>query len=181
MIGHKWEPAEGTIISSSAERMELPGHHGMHFVAVYEIDVRTPDGTANRARVPSADHTSLDPGTIVRLEINSKTGELRLHPHESQLVIGFDASAAAVAAPPPAAGLASGSALTFGGPGVTVVNIGQLTGGSTPAGAHVHTLGGAEAAELLRTVMSGDPADQAAAREQLRHLRDEIIAESQQD
>jgi hypothetical protein len=78
MVGHKWEPAEGAIINSHYEQMELPGKHGMHRVPVYEIDIRAADGTTGRARVPSAHYDTLRPGTIVRLEISGKNGEIRL-------------------------------------------------------------------------------------------------------
>jgi hypothetical protein len=72
--------------------MELPDKHGMHLVPVYEIDVRAADGTTGRERVPSAEYPALRPGTIVRLEISAKTGEIRLHPHRAQLIIGYSPS-----------------------------------------------------------------------------------------
>ena len=167
MVGHKWEPAEGTIINSNYERMELPGKHGMHLVPVYEIDVRAADGTTGRERVPSAEYPALRPGTIVRLEISAKTGEIRLHPHRAQLIIGYS----------PGVGLTDD--FTAAAPlTISVTNAGpagteQFFGGSFPGNTEVHVvggLGGANAAEILRTVLSGDPADRAAAKEQLRHL-----------
>jgi len=58
-------------------------------VAVYDIDVRMPDGGRHLAKVASGHHRELQPGTIVRLEVNSRTGEIRL-PRERHLIIGFD-------------------------------------------------------------------------------------------
>jgi hypothetical protein len=165
MHGHHWQQAEGTIVSRQYEQMELPGQHGMHFVAIYDIDVRTADGTGGAENVLCQEHLWLDPGTVVRLEINSKTGEIRLHQHWPDVVISSggpvparavqDASLPATPPPVPAAGTA---------------DFGQLFGGAIPAGADVHVVGGEQAAEILRQVMSGDPADRAAMKEQLRHL-----------
>jgi hypothetical protein len=169
MVGHKWEPAEGTIINSHYEQMELPGKHGMHRVPVYEIDVRAADGTTGRARVPSAEYESLRPGTIVRLEISGKNGEIRLHPHRGQLIIGFSPSAAGMTDDFTAASTIRMSGTNAGPAGA---NLGQFFGGSFSA-ADVDIVGGVvgpDAAELLRSVLSGDPADRAAAKEQLRHL-----------
>jgi Short C-terminal domain len=169
MVGHKWEPAEGTIIHSNYERMELPGKHGMHLVPVYEIDVRAADGTTGRERVPSAEYPALRPGTIVRLEISAKTGEIRLHPHRAKLIIGYS----------PGVGLtddftaAAPLTISVTNAGPAGAGLGQFFGGSFPGNTEVHVvggLGGADAAEILRTVLSGDPADRAAAKEQLRHL-----------
>jgi hypothetical protein len=175
MVGHKWEPAEGTIINSNYERMELPGKHGMHLVPVYEIDVRAADGTTGRERVPSAEYPALRPGTIVRLEISAKTGEIRLHPHRAQLIIGYS----------PGVGLTddftAAAPLTISVTNAGPAGTGQFFGGSFPGNTEVHVaggLGGANAAEILRAVLSGDPADRAAAKEQLRHLAQDGAAAS---
>jgi len=161
MVGHRWEPAEGTIINSHYEQMELPGKHGMHRVPVYDIDVRAADGTTGRARVPSAEYHTLRPGTIVRLEISAKTGELRLHPNRSQLVIGFSPSTSGLTDDFPPASLSAA--------GPAGLDFTQVFGGLA-GGAQMNVVGGSEAAEILRTVLSADPAERAAAKEQLRHL-----------
>jgi hypothetical protein len=165
MIGHKWEPAEGTIVNSHSEQMELPGVHGMHWVAVHEIDVRTQDGDQGRARVPSREYTSLHPGTVVRLEINAKTGEIRLHPHRDKLIIklGFDYPGTGDGS---ATGQAPRPTVTFSGP--AGADLAQFFGGAMAGGAAVVT--GAEAADIVRTMRSGDPADVAAGRERLREI-----------
>jgi Short C-terminal domain len=157
MIGHKWEPAEGTIISWSVEQMELPGRPGMHYVRVYDIDVRTPDGTTGRARVPSAEYSELQAGMIVRLEINAKTGEIRLHPHRDKLQIGFSPVAAAANDDFSGASAAGGTQVNVVGGGITI--LGGMAGASSE-----------QVSDMLRAVMSADPASRAAAKEQLRQL-----------
>ncbi len=173
MIGHKWEPAEGTIVSLSREQMEVPGRPGMHYVTVYDIDVRASGGTAGRARVPSPQYPSLRPGMIVRLEINAKTGEMRLHPHADKVQIGFSPMAAGVNDDFSAAAPGAGPQLNvLGGFGV-LGGAGGLGGMSGLGGADVHVLGGVmgeQVSEIVRAVMSGDPASRAAAKEQLRQM-----------
>ncbi len=174
MIGHKWAPAEGTIINSHSEQMEVPGH-GMHYVAVYEMNVRSADGTAGRARVPSYEHQSLRPGMIVRLEISSKSGEIRLHPHRDKLILGYSTSHLEDDDDfaPSAAGPTTTTTVTIGSmsaAGTGLADLAQVFGGNLPPGAHVQVMGGADAAEIMRTAMSGSPADREAAKEQLRQL-----------
>jgi hypothetical protein len=160
MLGHKWVPAEGTVISSAREQMELPGQHGMHWVEVYELDVRTPDGQTGQARVPGPGLGGLHPGTVVRLETNAKTGEIRMHPDWHTAVIRNGPV-------PPAGPSGAGPAINVSGPGSA--GIAQVLGNALPAGSHV-MIGGTDAADILRTVLSGDPAQRAAAKEQLREL-----------
>jgi Short C-terminal domain len=172
MIGHKWEPAEGTIVSLSREQMELPGRPGMHYVTVYDIDVRASDGTVGRARVPSPQYPSLQPGMIVRLEINAKTGEMRLHPHEAKLQIGFSPMAAGVNDDFSASSAAGPQLNMLGGLG-NAAGVAGLAGLAGLGGTEVHVLGGAageQVSEIVRAVLSGDPASRAAAKEQLRQL-----------
>jgi hypothetical protein len=90
MTGHEWQPAEGTVINSHTEQMGLPGKHGMRWVTVHEIVVRTQAGDAGRARLLSEVRNVLRPGTAVRLEISETTGEVRLHPDRDRLIIGVD-------------------------------------------------------------------------------------------
>jgi hypothetical protein len=155
MLGHKWVPAEGTVTGSAREQMELPGRHGMHWVEVYDLEVRTPDGQTVQARVPGPGLGGLTPGTVVRVETNARTGEIRLHPDWHTAVIRNGP-------PRPAAG----------GPGGTGLDLMQLFGGGAAAGdpATGGVAGGTDMAEVLRAVMSGDPAARAAAKEQLRQL-----------
>jgi hypothetical protein len=170
MIGHKWEPAEGTIVSLSREHMEVPGLTGMHYVTVYDIDVRAQGGTSGRARVPSPQYPSLQPGMIVRLEINAKTGEMRLHPHEGKLQIGFSPMAAGVNDDFSATSSAAGPQMNMLGGFGGAAGLAGLAG---LGGTEMHVLGGAageQVSEIVRAVLSGDPASRAAAKDQLRQL-----------
>jgi hypothetical protein len=180
MHSHHWESAEGTIANAHSQPMEMPGKHGVRNVTVYDMDVRTPDGNVMEANVASEEHRLLRPGMVVRLEINSRTAEIRLHPKHENLVIRRDGPIPSRAserfAPPPGPG----------GPGAPGIDLGQLFGGNFPAAARVfvttsagadfpadgqaHPADAGAASELLRTVMSGDPAAKAAAKEQLRQL-----------
>lgn len=96
MIKHAWEPAEGTIVGCQYKQLDVPGRHARQQASAYEIDVRTPEGKIDRAQVPSAGYTDLRPGTIVRLEINSSTGEIRMHPRKARLVVGFSVTASGI-------------------------------------------------------------------------------------
>jgi hypothetical protein len=69
VFGHKWEPAEGTIVS----RENGPAGPG------YVVDVRKSGGARLRAQVeaPAAMGSELPRGTAVRVEVNAKTGDVR--------------------------------------------------------------------------------------------------------
>jgi hypothetical protein len=165
VLGHHWVGAEGTIVAATSQPMELPGKHGLRQVTVYDVDVRTPAGDTEPVSVPSDEHLWLDPGTVVRLEINSKTGESRLHPRADQVIVSTGGPVPARARAE--SGLA-GSAATD--PAAGGVDLAQIFGGNLPAGAQVHVVGGDQAAEILRQVMSASPGDMAAVKENLRHL-----------
>ena len=170
MIGQKWEPAEGTIVSAQTDFTRRPGKGGAPQSAAYDIDVRMPDGSRQRAQVGSGHHRNLQPGQIVRLEVNAKTGEIRLHPHESQLIIGFDTSAA---------GAQNDSAAGGGFPGASSITTTVRMGGADldlskffgdSVTDRVSMVAGPEALGLMRSMMSGDAAERAAARDQFRQL-----------
>jgi hypothetical protein len=171
MLNHHWEPAEGTIANAHSQPMEMPGKHGVREVTVYDMDVRTSDGNVMEANIPSEEHRLLRPGMVVRLEINSKTAEIRLHPKSADLIIRRDGpipsrSSDRFAAPPGA-----------GAPDASGLDLAALFGGSFPAGAQVFITSSAGAAgpvddenlvvDLLTQLQSGDPATVAAAREQM--------------
>jgi hypothetical protein len=167
MIGQKWEPADGTIVSAQRDLTRRSGKGGAPQFAAYDIDVRMPDGSRQRAQVSSGHHRSLEPGTIVRLEVNAKTGEVRLHAHESQLIIGFDMSAAGAQDDSAASGgfpAASGTTTTFRVGGGNV----DLTSFLGDFSDRVSMVAGPEALDLVRNMMSGDAAARAAARDQFR-------------
>jgi hypothetical protein len=165
MIGHRWQAAEGTVVATRTEQMQLPDRPGMHWVNVHDVDVRTPDGEQGRARVPDPDGDTLHAGTVVRLEINDKTGEIRLNPHRDKRIISLGHGPGGIAGPdefnPP--GARRMPTVTATGPGAA--NFAQLFANGPPV-----MIGGTDASDILRTVMSGDPAERAAAKDRLREL-----------
>jgi hypothetical protein len=165
MHGHKWEPAEGLIYSAESQPMQIPGQRGVRNVTVYDIEVRTPGSAPSRASIPSEDSRFLQPGMVVRLEINARTGEIRLHTDVGNQIISRGPAPVDPDAP-------IGSAQ----PGTRVLgtDFAQMFGGDLTA--DVQMVAGADAAGLLRTLTSGDPADRAAAAEQVRHIRDDAVA-----
>jgi hypothetical protein len=86
LIGHRWVRAEGTITNSRSAHLQLPGKRKVEYVNVYDIDVRMPGGETFQAQVPSHERRGLHIGTIVRLEVSTATGEIRL-PREFSAVI----------------------------------------------------------------------------------------------
>jgi hypothetical protein len=151
MIGHKWEQAEGTVLHRSVADVGIAVQHGGSILEVYDVEVRMPDGTTDRAQVPSDQFRHFNPGTVLLLEVNAKTKEVRLHSRAQQLVVGFNTS-------------------------VAVANEDDFgTSAATPAidyqaSPQVQVLGGEQAAEVLRSVLGGDVTDPSALKERLRQL-----------
>src|SRR5580700_2753849 len=87
MVGHKWHPAEGTIVSTEQQQMSGLTQPGVQWVNVHEIDLRMPDGQLSRVKVVDPDNDHLHPGTVVLLEIHGKTSEIRMSPHRDQRII----------------------------------------------------------------------------------------------
>jgi hypothetical protein len=177
VIGHNWEQAEGTVLHRYDSYSGLPGRHGSHVKEVYDVEVRKPDGTTDQAQVPSTDYRHLSPGTIVRLEVHGKTGEVKLHPHLGQLVIGFDSSTAAASS---GFGGSAASPAPTGAPGFNMagMNVGDVLGGSFPAGMQMQ-IGGHDMTDVLSRLRSGDPAQRSAAMAELRNMRDQLIRGAQ--
>lgn len=114
MFGHKWEPALGTITGVDQDprrRHEL----------AYLVDVPMAGGGGQQARVTPLRWMSPDlpPGTQVKVEVNTKTGEVRFDPSP---IAGF--SPGQVASPGDAAGSSWPGAGAPGSVNVTV-NVGQ--------------------------------------------------------
>jgi hypothetical protein len=173
VIGHKWEPAEGTILHRNDTYSGLPGRQGSHVREVYDVEVRKADGTTYQVQVPSNELRRLGPGTMIRLEVNDKTGEVRLHPHAGKLVIGFDPSVSTTS--DGFGGTAAGPVGT-GLPDVSVagLNVGELLSGNFPPGMQVHVTGGQDMTEMLRSLRSGDPGQRSAAMHQLMQMGNEF-------
>ncbi|HUZ27086.1 MAG TPA: hypothetical protein VMV07_25335 [Streptosporangiaceae bacterium] len=142
MFGHEWEPARGTIVESRIEQTTVAGEPGLHQVRVYVVDVRKPHGAPLRATVqsPHGASTELAPGMTVRLEINSRAGEVRFDPGPPAGSVGFsspDAPSTFVPATPvtpatPAATFSS-PADSFGRPTSSVGPPGGSVSFSSPA------------------------------------------------
>jgi hypothetical protein len=52
VFGHKWEPAQGTIVESAIEQRAVEGQHGLHEVRVYTVDIRQSGGRHQRVSLP---------------------------------------------------------------------------------------------------------------------------------
>jgi hypothetical protein len=127
MVGHKWHPAEGTIVSTEQQQMSGLTQPGMQWVNVHDIDLRRPDGQLSRVKVVDPDNDHLHPGTVVLLEIHSKTGEIRMSPHRDQRIIRhtFGPQSEDGFNPPPASLLPQVTVTGVGG-----TDLGQLFGGT---------------------------------------------------
>jgi hypothetical protein len=160
MHGHHWVQAEATI-AIALDMTPQPGERG--FSVVYDLDVQMPDGDVQEMRIPS-EHRSLRPGMVVRVEINTQSGEARLHQNLRHLIIREDG-------PIPARGLEAAASVPSpygGGPMAGGVDFAQLFGGSLPAGAQINVVGGDQAAAIIQQVVAGG--DRAALKDQLRHM-----------
>jgi Short C-terminal domain len=162
VFGHKWEPAEGTVVEyRQAEH-------------VYVMDVRKANGQVERATVKETAGLPLPAGTTVRLEVNPKTGETRIDPNAGNFRAGSVRDAmklaeqvrraqkagggAAAAAAAALSGLPQGICIQQGLPG-------------QPGAPGMRVVSGGEAAELVQELFSGNSGDRAAAIERLKNLR----------
>jgi hypothetical protein len=185
VFGHKheheqeWTPVAGTVVESRQH------HHDWTYV----VDYRAPAGHTVRATVKALPHRNVElaPGTAVGLEVAATTQEVRfgagqpaagapsvrdaIHLAKEMRSPG-DGSAAMAAA---LAGLAQAAAQP-GGPEIHVTSTTEV---HVAGGSEVRVVGGAQAAEVMEAVqalMSGG--DHAAAREKLRQLRADMVAQA---
>ncbi len=90
MLGHKWEQAQGTIVEA------LTGPAGSRGIAAamqvehrYVVEVRRPTGEVVRGTVIDRSPGGYGVGTIIGVEVHSKSGEMRLDP--SQQIVSVSA------------------------------------------------------------------------------------------
>ena len=152
MLGHKWEPAQGTIVEAHSGTPAGHGGAALHHERRYVIEVRTPTGELIRGNVTDKGGLPHPVGAVIAVEVHSKSGEIRIDPSARtdsvrgmiQVTEQMRASAA---------------------PAVHVIG---PDGQELP----IHANPG-EISNLARAVMSGDPAAQQAAADRLHQLRDQ--------
>jgi Short C-terminal domain len=186
MLGHKWEPAEGTIV----EAQTLPGHrHGieaaLHAEHRYVIEVRKPTGETIRGTVTEKSMRAHVVGQTVRVEVHGKNNEIRLDPNARTNAVsdmmnmaeqmrgaagGMGATGAVGAA-----GLAGALGAMLGGTGAPSVHVIGPGGQELPLGA---LQGAGEVGGLAQAMMSGDPAARQAAIDRLRQIKAQAHGES---
>jgi hypothetical protein len=179
VFGHKWEPAEGTVVESRYDHQH--GARSPNEERVYMVDVRRPDGTTMRAEIRALSfmRAELVPGTVVRLEVHSKTGEIRFDQHHP--VVHSPSSHAGQQAAAPGgiaaalAGLSQAAAQGQLGPGVHIVS--QTSEVHAGGGPEVTMAGGEDTAELMRALLAGG-SERAAAVERIKQLKADMIARS---
>jgi hypothetical protein len=179
VFGHKWEPAEGTVVESRYDHQH--GARSPNEERVYIVDVRRPDGTTMRAEIRALSfmRAELVPGTVVRLEVHSKTGEIRFDQHHpvahSPSSHGTSQAAAQGGIAAALAGLSQAAAQGQLGPGVHIVS--QTSEVHVSGGAEVTMVGGEDTAELMRALLAGG-SERAAAVEKIKQLKADAIARS---
>jgi hypothetical protein len=174
VFGHKWESARGTVVETLIEQTTVDGMPGLHQVPVYVLDVRKPSGEHVRAQVTGVPGMSTDlaAGTLVSVEVNAKTGELRFSPDHIKASLAAARNTTQVR-------VDTTSRVT------TTVTGGQpgMPGGAGMPGAGmpgIHMVGGEQAAELMQAVQAlrAGGGDREAAREKIRQLKAELQVQS---
>ncbi len=175
MLGHKWEPAQGTIVQARSGPASGHGHGAAsHREHHYVIEVRKPTGEVIRGNVTEKNILAHAVGTTIGVEVHSKTGEVRIDPSArtdsvrtmvdmaQQMRGGQDPAGAGGM---PGAGRAGG--LGASASGGDVLRVLGPDGQELP----IHMESG-EIGKLAEALRSGDPAARQAAMERLRELRD---------
>ena len=172
MFGHKWEPAEGTIVEVRPAETAFGRASGHGLGPVYAVDVRQANGEVVRATVTGPAGPPLAVGTTVRLEVNAKSGEARFDPNAGNLRAGGVRDAMKLAEQirqaQRAGGAAAAAAALSGLPQGMHIQPGMPGQPGVPG---MRVVGGGEAAELMQELLSGNATDRAAAIERLRGLR----------
>ena len=170
MLGHKWEPAQGTIVEARAH------HHERSYV----IEVRKPTGEVVRGNVTEKGGFPHPVGAVVAIEVHSKSGEMRIDPSaRTDSIRGMMQVAEQMRASAGAAG--AGGAV---GGAATISALASALGAASQGGAAVHVLGPdgqelpvhvnpGDISSLAQAIKSGDPAARQAALDRLHELRDQ--------
>jgi hypothetical protein len=159
MLGHHWESAEGQIVEVAVGPTD---RYGKHCEYHYVVEVRAPAEDVLRSTVIHKSADALAVGTLVRVQVNAKTREVRLDSSaRSGMVIGVSvadqarAAAAGFASPPSTAGLH----VTSDGPGQTRIIIEPGAGPVDLSSLLGERAGPVDLRDLLgRLAASGDPA-----------------------
>jgi Short C-terminal domain len=169
MLGNKWEQAQGTIVEAQTAPVSGRGvAAAMQVEHRYVVEVRRPTGEVIRGTVIDKSPGGYGVGTVIGVEVHSKSGEMRLDP--SQQIVSVSAMMNA-----------AGQMPGFGGP------VGPYSHGG-PRGNVMHVIGpggmelpiqidAAEVGRLAQAIRSGDPVARQAAMNQLRELRDQARAQ----
>lgn len=203
MLGHHWESAEGKIVEVTAGPA---GRYGVHSEYHYVVEVRTPAGEVLRGNVSQQSSDSLAVGTLVRVQVNAKTQEIRLDSKAGAgTVIGvsvadqvraasadFD-SPLSTAGQATAAGTGPTRIIVQSGSGIRIESgsgpvdlsglLGRLgaAGGSPivigPGGQQVN-VDGSEMRALTAAVLSGDPVARQSAIDRLHQIRAEMTGQA---
>jgi len=183
MLGHKWEPAQGTIVE--AQGGPVPGHvHGgaAHREHRYVIEVRKPAGEVIRGNVAEKSLFGYPVGSTIGVEVNSKTGEIRLdssaHADRIQAVMQATEQMRGGMGGGGAAGIAGGAAGM-----AALADVLRSAAASGAGSMHVMGPGGqdvslsddqqAEIRSLALSMLGGDSAARRAAAERLRQIKAE--------
>ncbi len=164
MLGNKWEAAQGTVVDAQSGPVSGRGiAAAMQVEHRYVVEVRRPTGEVIRGTVIDTSPGGYAVGTLIGVEVHSKSGEMRIDP--SQQVVSVSAMINA-----------AGQMPGFGSP------VGPYSGGAQ--GSHVVRVLGpggqelpiafdpGEMSALAQAIRSGDPAARQAAMNRLRELRD---------
>jgi hypothetical protein len=176
--GREWTPAAGIVVES----------HKHHRDWTYVVEYRRPTGHAFRVTIPAFDghNVELPPGTQVQIEFDAQSDEVRLTAPPASAGAPSVREAVRLAREMHGQGGAAVAAALAGlgqtglgqsGDGVRVVTSSEV---HVVGGPEVRVVGGAQAAEVMEAVqqlMSGR-GDPAAARERMRHLKEELIAQN---
>jgi hypothetical protein len=179
MLGHHWSPAEGKIVEVLGD--PTTGRYGAssrsrHY---YVVEVRTETGEVIRGNVAHQGSFRHEAGTILGVEVNAKTNEIRLSSAaKSGAVSGVDVSeqirANAAAFDNQAGGFGSAG---FASPNVRTFSSVRVVG---PGGEDIALDGSmmAEMRQLTQSLMTGDPAARQAAIDRMHQIKAQIVGQA---
>lgn len=139
MLVHKWEHADGTIVEVRSGPRDATGQPAEHN---YVIDARRANGELVRGRVAVKSVFAHQVGQVVRVEVHSKTNEIKLHPHTRAHAVS-DSTSTVDRRPSLIGDLTPGAPAAPGGFGSATRQPADLT---------------SELVELRQAMRSGDPA-----------------------
>jgi hypothetical protein len=194
VFGHKWETVRGTVVASRLG--QAPAAGTQHQERIYAIDVLRANGSTLRAEVTALAfmNAELPVGSVVQLEWNPKTDEVRFDPHHPvartpsvreamRVARDLRGEMAGGGLAGAIAGLAEAAAEGKLGPGVhvtagsTEIHMSGATEIHVSGAAQARMVGGEQTAELMQALMAGG-AERAAAIEKMRQIKTDMLAQS---